>query len=135
MKRLAGWAFALLAAPLRLAADAPYRSPDDLRQGAGALLQQLLHDGPAVALQSARANSHLGDPKVQANLDWAAQTLPARLAPLGACQRVQASDEERFASSFMRFHFVLDCQHGQRHFMLTYRRKNDGWRLNQFYFD
>jgi len=133
--RLTGWALALLLAPVAVAADAPYRTRDDMRLAAGALLRLLLQEGPSSALSAARANSHLDDPKVQANLDWATQTLPARLAPLGSCHRVTPRDEAQFASSFMRFYFVLDCDQGQRQFMLTYRRKNGGWRLNQFYFD
>ena len=106
-----------------------------MRANARGLLDQLLREGWPAALATARADSHLDDPKVQANLDWAVLALPARLAPLGRCRRAIASDEERFASSFQRFHFVLDCEHGERQFMLTYRRKTDGWRLNQLFFD
>lgn len=134
-RRAAAFLLALATSGAVTAAEAPYRNPDQIRHGARALLDLLVQDGAAAALHSARENSHLDDPKVQTNLDWAAQTLPDRLAPLGPCQQVTLSDEERFASSFMRFHFVLDCAHGQRQFMLTYRRKTDGWRLNQFYFD
>jgi len=134
-RRAAVWLLALATSWAVAAAEAPYRNADQIRHGARTLLDLLLQDGAPAALRHARENSHLDDPKVQANLDWATRTLPDRLAPLGHCHRVTLSDEERFASSFMRFHFVLDCAQGQRQFMLTYRRKTDGWRLNQFYFD
>jgi len=137
VKRLAAVALALLWAlgGGANAAEFPYRNPPQIRAGAQALIATLCAQGAGPALTTARAESHLGDPKVQRNLDWAERELPARLAPLGACQRAELSDEEHFASSFYRLHFVLVCAQGQRQIMLTYRRKTDGWRLNQFYFD
>ena len=137
MRRLAAVAFAVLWTHgcSAAAAEVPYRNPPQIRAGAQALIATLCAQGAGPALSTARDDSHLGDPKVQRNLDWAVRELPARLTPLGACQRAELSDEEHFASSFYRLHFVLICAQGQRQIMLTYRRKTDGWRLNQFYFD
>lgn len=137
MKRIAGVALALLWAlgGSANAAEVPYRTHEQIRLGALALIAQLRTEGAVAALITARAESHLDDPKVQRNLDWAERELPARLAPLGECQRASLSDAERFATSFYRLHFVLSCAGGERQIMLTYRRKTDGWRLNQFYFD
>jgi hypothetical protein len=137
VKRIAGVALALLWAlgGSANAAEVPYRTHEQIRLGALALIAQLRTEGAAAALITARAESHLDDPKVQRNLDWAERELPAHLAPLGACQRASLSDAERFATSFYRLHFVLSCAGGERQIMLTYRRKTDGWRLNQFYFD
>jgi len=114
---------------------APYRTIAQADTAARSLLEVLVEDGPEAALGRAREASHLDDPRVQRNLAWARQGLPSRMRELGAPQSLETIGTDRFMSAFVRFSYRVRCARGDLRVMLTFRRKTDGWRLNQFYFD
>ncbi|MEN9726386.1 MAG: hypothetical protein RL434_752 [Pseudomonadota bacterium] len=116
-------------------AEAPYRTLADARSGADLIIQTLRESGPEAALDLAVRESHRDDPRVQKNLTEMRARFPAHMATLGASGEADFTGLDRFMSSFGRYNYLLRCANGELRLMFTYRRKTDGWRLNQFYFD
>lgn len=116
-------------------AQAPYPTIAAAATGATALIEVLIAEGATASLALAVRDSHQDDPRVQRNLAAIAATLPAKRAALGSVQRRELVSTDRFASSFVRFTWLLRGSTGELRVMFTYRRKTDGWRLNQYYVD
>jgi hypothetical protein len=139
LRRLPVWRGLILAAlgacSVAASAEAPYRSLADARRGADLIVETLRQSGPDAALDLAVRESHLDDPRVQENLARMKAGFPAHMATLGAPTEAEFTGLDRFMSSFGRYNYLLQCPEGQLRLMFTYRRKTDGWRLNQFYFD
>ncbi|MBM4227247.1 MAG: hypothetical protein FJ164_05830 [Gammaproteobacteria bacterium] len=125
----------LIACNVDAGAEAPYRSLADARRGADLIVQTLRQSGPEAALALAVRESHLDDPRVQENLTRMKSSFPGHMATLGAPTEAEFTGLDRFMSSFGRYNYLLQCPDGQLRLMFTYRRKTDGWRLNQFYYD
>lgn len=116
-------------------AEAPYRSLADAREGSDLILQTLQESGAEAALALAVRESHQDDPRVQKNLSQMTARLPAHMASLGPLGEAEFTGLDRFMSAFGRYNYLVHGAEGDLRVMLTYRRKTDGWRLNQFYFD
>ncbi|MGD9604133.1 MAG: hypothetical protein AB7O21_21050 [Gammaproteobacteria bacterium] len=114
---------------------APHRTIAQAEAAARDILDVLVTAGADAAVARARAESHLDDPRVQRNLDWAGTGLPDRARTLGALTSVETVGTDRFMSAFVRFTYRVRCTRGDLRVMLTFRRKTAGWRLNQLYFD
>jgi hypothetical protein len=125
----------LLCAAGITAAQAPYPTIAAAAAGASALVAVLDEQGAAASLAHARRESHLDDPRVQRSLDAVSATLPALRAGIGEVRTSELVATDRFASSFVRFTWLLRGSSGELRVMFTYRRKTNGWRLNQYYAD
>ena len=112
--------------------DAPFANDIAMRQFSDDLMT-LLGDGDLEQAQKAAiANSHLDDPVAQKNLDEAFKLLTEKLDRSAkiAADYVQTS---KFGRSFLRHQYALEAPDFAMRCMATYRRKTDGWRLNQLW--
>lgn len=112
--------------------NAPFDSNIAMRQFSEDLMTLLGTGELARAQQSAVGNSHLDDPVAQENLNEAFDMLAKKLAgaPKLAVNYVQTS---KFGRSFLRHQYTLAAPDFAMRCMMTYRRKTDGWRLNQLW--
>lgn len=118
-----------------VAAEAPYRTLAAAREGSDRLTEILQREGAVEVLALATRESHLDDPRVQENLTRMRKALPSHMESLGEIQEIEFVGLDRFMSSFGRYNYRVKCSEGELRLMFTWRRKTDGWRLNQFYFD
>ena len=112
--------------------SAPFANDDAMREFSDELMTRLGNGELEQAQRKAVENSHLDDPVVQQNLDEAFAALAQKLTPVAALSAdyIQTS---KFGRSFVRHQFALDNEAFSMRCMMTYRRKTDGWRLNQLW--
>ena len=112
--------------------SAPFANDNAMREFSDELMTRLGNGELEQAQRKAVENSHLDDPVVQQNLDEAFAALAQKLTPVAALSAdyIQTS---KFGRSFVRHQFALGNRAFSMRCMMTYRRKTDGWRLNQLW--
>ena len=112
--------------------SAPFANDNAMREFSDKLMTRLGNGELEQAQRKAVENSHLDDPVVQQNLDEAFAALAQKLTPVAALSAdyIQTS---KFGRSFVRHQFALGNEAFSMRCMMTYRRKTDGWRLNQLW--
>lgn len=123
---------------------APFNNETVLRNFSDALITRIGDADLTAAKNLAIKNSHRDDDITQHNLNEVFDSLGQHLAnsePL----KVEFVQESKFGRSFIRHQYSLNrpLKHSLEHpreqswqalrCMLTYRRKTDGWRLNQLW--
>lgn len=112
--------------------EAPFSNETALRKFSDALVKQIGGGAIDLAETTAIANSHLDDEVAQRNIAETFDLLPTKLdgAETFETKYVQMS---KFGRSFIRHQYAFENGEKSLRCMLTYRRKTDGWRLNQLW--
>ena len=111
---------------------APFANDKVMREFSDELMARLGNGEIEQAQLTAVKNSHLDDPVVQQNLNAAFAFLTEKLSP-PAAHNVDYVQTSKFGRSFVRHQFALANEEFSMRCMMTYRRKTDGWRLNQLW--
>lgn len=111
---------------------APFVNDTALRRFSDSLMDLLSLGKIEQAGRLARENSHLDDPVVQQNLDEVFNEL-VNNALVGTAPVVRYVQNSKFGRSFIRHQYALVAEDSSMRCMITYRRKTDGWRLNQLW--
>lgn len=112
--------------------SAPFNDAQTLRRFSDFLITKIaqleLHEAETLA----KKNSHVDDKITQQNLDEVFAELRNQL-PTGESMQEQFVQQSNFGRSFIRHQYSLKHAQQSTRCMLTYRRKTDGWRLNQLW--
>lgn len=112
--------------------SAPFANDSALRQFSDSLMGLLSIGKIEEARQFAIRNSHLDDPVVQQNLNDVFDAIKGN--PLTDTEpTVSYVQTSKFGRSFIRHQYTLNSANIAMRCMMTYRRKTDGWRLNQLW--
>ncbi len=114
-----------------LAAQAPFKVEKELRQFTQEIIESLVTIEFEFVASRIVKNSHLDDPTAQKNLLDFNEKFPGQLATLGSGANTQYIQRSKFGSSFIRYQYDISGTESAIRCMFTYRRKTDGWRLNQ----
>ena len=111
---------------------APFSNELELRQFSDMLVQQIGDGALEAAKNVAVDNSHLDDEIAQRNISETFDLLPSKLISDDVYQTTYV-ETSKFGRSFIRHQYAFDNAEQALRCMLTYRRKTDGWRLNQIW--
>ncbi|MGR8948796.1 MAG: hypothetical protein ACU84Q_12160 [Gammaproteobacteria bacterium] len=110
--------------------DAPFKNEVELRDFSELLVNHIGRRSIQLARDVAVANSHLDDEVVQRNIAETFELLPKKLVS-ESMYKTQYVQTSKFGRSFIRHQYAFENSGHSMRCMLTYRRKTDGWRLNQ----
>lgn len=114
------------------AQPAPFTNEQALREFSNALIGEIGRTNLDSAESSARKNSHLDDEITQQNLNDVFVVLK-RLLNEPHIMESRFVQQSKFGRSFIRYQYSLSNAQLSIRCMLTYRRKTEGWRLNQLW--
>ena len=112
--------------------SAPFQDERALRQFSDHLMQLLAEGKLESAQHAAVRNSHGDDAVAQQNISTMFASLRDQLADISG-SNTEFVQTSHFGRSFMRHQYSLHGREFALRCMLTYRRKTDGWRLNQIW--
>ena len=112
--------------------SAPFANDSALRQFSDSLMALLSIGNIEEARQFAIGNSHLDDPVVQQNLNEVFDAIKSNALD-DTRLTVSYVQTSKFGRSFIRHQYTLTAADIAMRCMMTYRRKTDGWRLNQLW--
>ena len=110
---------------------APFRSMTELDQFSKTLFADLAtHDFDEV-FKRIKKSAHQDDEKVMENLVAFSASFPQQRSTLRTPIRTRYIQQSKFGGSFLRHQYEIGDADSRLRCMVTYRRKTDGWRINQ----